>query len=53
MSSIRAMAAELALGHLYKLGHRSIAFMRGQPFSSDSEDRWRSIEAAAKKLGLT
>ena len=46
-------AAELALGHLYKLGHRSIAFMRGQPFSSDSEDRWRSIEAAAKKLGLT
>jgi LacI family transcriptional regulator len=46
-------AAELALGHLYKLGHRSIAFMRGQPFSSDSEDRWRSIENAAKKLGLS
>jgi LacI family transcriptional regulator len=48
----QAKAAELALGHLYKLGHRSIAFMRGQPFSSDSEDRWRSIENAAKKLGL-
>ncbi len=45
-------AAELALTHLYRLGHRSIAFMRGQPFSSDSEDRWRSIENAAKKLGL-
>ena len=48
----QAKAAELALGHLYKLGHRSIAFMRGQPFSSDSEDRWRSIESAASKLGL-
>lgn len=45
-------AAELALEHLYKLGHRSIAFMRGQPFSSDSEDRWRSIERAAKRLNL-
>jgi len=45
-------AADLALEHLYKLGHRSIAFMRGQPFSSDSEDRWRSIERAAKRLGL-
>src|ERR1700751_2159948 len=28
-------AAELALPHLYQLGHRQIAFMRGQPFSSD------------------
>ena len=46
-------AAELALNHLYQLGHRSIAFMRGQPFSSDSADRWRSIERAAKRLGLS
>ena len=30
-------AAELALGHLYRLGHRKIAYMRGQPFSSDSQ----------------
>lgn len=45
-------AAELALQHLHKLGHRSIAFMRGQPFSSDSEDRWHGIEKAAKRLGL-
>lgn len=48
----QARAAELALEHLYRLGHRSIAFMRGQPFSSDSADRWRSIERAAKKVGL-
>jgi DNA-binding LacI/PurR family transcriptional regulator len=45
-------AAELSLGHLYQLGHRQIAFMRGQPFSSDSDERWRSIVAVAKELGL-
>jgi DNA-binding LacI/PurR family transcriptional regulator len=45
-------AAELALHHLYDLGHRKIAFMRGQPFSSDSEDRWSSTLAVAAELGL-
>jgi LacI family transcriptional regulator len=45
-------AAELALHHLYLLGHRHIAFMRGQTFSSDSEDRWKSFTSVAKKLGL-
>ena len=46
-------AAELALGHLYKLGHRKIAFMRGQLFSSDSRSRWRSTLRVARSLGLT
>lgn len=45
-------AAELVLRHLYQLGHRHIAFMRGQPFSSDSDDRWRNIVLVAKELGL-
>src|SRR5580704_3680792 len=36
-------AAEMALRHLYDLGHRAIAFMRGQPYSSDSEVRWQSM----------
>lgn len=45
-------AAELALRHLYQLGHRQIAFMRGQTFSSDSEDRWKSFMAVAKELRL-
>jgi len=45
-------AAELALMHLYSLGHRRIAFMRGQPFSSDSDERWHSIVAAARQIGL-
>lgn len=45
-------AAELTLRHLYQLGHRQIAFMRGQPFSSDSGDRWKSLMAVARELGL-
>jgi LacI family transcriptional regulator, galactose operon repressor len=45
-------AAELALHHLHQLGHRHIAFMRGQPFSSDSDDRWRGIVEVMRELGL-
>ncbi|HSY70808.1 MAG TPA: LacI family DNA-binding transcriptional regulator [Alloacidobacterium sp.] len=45
-------AAELTLTHLYSLGHRRIAFMRGQPFSSDSDDRWRGIVEVGKELGI-
>ena len=47
-----ARAAELTLTHLYSLGHREIAFMRGQPFSSDSDARWNGLVAVAEKLGL-
>ena len=47
-----ARAAELTLSHLYSLGHRKIAFMRGQSFSSDSDERWKGLVAVAKKLGL-
>jgi LacI family transcriptional regulator len=45
-------AAELTLSHLYSLGHREIAFMHGQPFSSDSNDRWNGIVAVCKELGI-
>jgi DNA-binding LacI/PurR family transcriptional regulator len=45
-------AAELALGHLYELGHRRIAFMRGPKEIPDSEFRWEGIEHAAQALGL-
>ena len=47
-----ARAAELTLRHLHGLGHRQIAFMRGQPFSSDSEVRWTSLVRVAGDLGL-
>jgi DNA-binding LacI/PurR family transcriptional regulator len=46
-------AAQLILQHLWQLGHRQIAFMRGQPFSSDSHTRWQNLVAVAKQLGLT
>jgi LacI family transcriptional regulator len=45
-------AAELILTHLHSLGHRSIAFMRGQPFSSDSEERWRCLVMVAGQIGI-
>ncbi len=46
-------AAQLTLTHLYSLGHRNIAFIRGQSFSSDSAERWNSIVAAADEIGIT
>jgi DNA-binding LacI/PurR family transcriptional regulator len=45
-------AAELALRHLYQLGHRQIAFMRGQSFSADSDDRWKNLMEVAKELEI-
>jgi DNA-binding LacI/PurR family transcriptional regulator len=47
-----ARAAELTLEHLCALGHVKIAFMRGQPFSSDSDERWKSLVTVAKRLGI-
>ena len=46
-------AAECALKHLFQLGHRQIAFLKGQPFSSDTEVRWANIEKVASQLGLS
>src|SRR5580692_3386628 len=46
-------AAELALKHLFQLGHRKIAFIKGQAFSSDSEVRWANIQQAARQLHLS
>src|SRR3984885_3607529 len=45
-------AAELTLRHLFDLGHREIAFMHGQPFSSDSDARWNALTRVARELGL-
>jgi DNA-binding LacI/PurR family transcriptional regulator len=45
-------AAQLTLIHLHFLGHRKIAFVRGQQFSSDSAERWESLVAAAREIGI-
>ena len=45
-------AAELALRHLYQLGHRKIAFMRGGSHSSDADERWQCLMAVARELKL-
>jgi len=45
-------AATLALEHLVELGHRRIAFIKGQDFSSDTEVRWQAIREAALRLDL-
>jgi LacI family transcriptional regulator len=45
-------AAELLLRHLFQLGHRKIAFMRGGSHSSDADERWECMMAVAKELKL-
>jgi DNA-binding LacI/PurR family transcriptional regulator len=45
-------AVDVALRHLFELGHRRIAFMRGPKAIPDSDFRWAAVEHAAQKLGL-
>jgi DNA-binding LacI/PurR family transcriptional regulator len=45
-------AADLALQHLVELGHKRIAFIRGQSFTADATTRWNSIKVAAKKWNI-
>ena len=46
------IAAELAIKHLYDLGHRKIAVIKGQDFSTDTEVRWQTINKAAQDRGI-
>jgi DNA-binding LacI/PurR family transcriptional regulator len=45
-------AARLALEHLRDLGHKEIAFIKGQTVSSDSAVRWNAICEVAQQLGI-
>ena len=44
--------ARLALEHLYLLGHRKIAFIRGPKRLFDTAPRWRGIQTFAHSAGL-
>jgi LacI family transcriptional regulator len=44
--------ARLALEHLYQLGHRKIAFIRGPKMLIDSAPRWRGIQKFAQASQL-
>src|SRR5215469_8303890 len=45
-------AAKVALRHLYDLGHRRIAFMKGNRYVSDSDTRWEAIVSIAREIGI-
>jgi LacI family transcriptional regulator len=46
------VGGQLSLEHLYSLGHRKIAFIRGPKALTDSSPRWRGIRTCAKSCGL-
>ena len=45
-------AAFLALSHLKDLSHKRIAVLRGNPLSSDADDRFEAICDVANQLGI-
>jgi LacI family transcriptional regulator len=46
------LGAHAALEHLYALGHRKIAFIRGPKTLADSAPRWKGIRTFAKSVGM-
>ena len=45
--------AALALEHLYRLGHREIAFLRGPKTLSSSGQRWKGVKGFAQSAGIS
>ncbi len=45
-------AAQMVLDHLCGLGHRQIAFIKGQPLSIDTQSRFEGLVDAAGKSGI-
>ena len=45
-------ATSLAIEHLIGLGHRNVAYIKGQAFSSDTEVRWQAMQAACGKWNV-
>jgi LacI family transcriptional regulator len=46
------LAVRQALTHLYEMGHRRIAIMRGPRAIPDSEFRWEAIQEVAREINL-
>ncbi len=46
------LAAQLALKHLADLGHRRVAFMKGQEQTVDTDYRWKDIMDTACAFGI-
>jgi LacI family transcriptional regulator len=44
--------ARAGVQHLFELGHRNIAFIRGPKFITDSGQRWQGIRSFARTAGL-
>jgi LacI family transcriptional regulator len=58
-SSVRSLQVDnetggyMAARHLYELGHREIAILRGPSELTDSERRWQGIQRFAAEAGLS
>lgn len=46
------LGGRVAMEHLYSLGHRKIAFIRGPKSLSDSSPRWKAVHSFAHSQGL-
>jgi LacI family transcriptional regulator, galactose operon repressor len=46
------LGGQLAMEHLFSLGHRKIGFIRGPKGLSDSSPRWKGVRACAQSHGL-
>ncbi len=46
------LGSQLAIEHLFSLGHRNIAFIRGPKRITDSAPRWKGVRNFAKAHGL-
>ena len=45
--------ARMALEHLYRLGHREIAFIRGPKTLASSGQRWKGVRSFAQSAGIS